>query len=94
MLVDAPPLHPRFAFARTQRGAVVRGTIANAGPGAIATIDVSARRRDLSTAPRKPTGTRRLRRLTRTTDASGSVRFAVTLDAVARRALTRRGDWR
>jgi plastocyanin len=69
----------------------VRGTIVNAGPGATATIDVSARRRDLSTARRKPTGTRRLRRLRRMTDARGMVTFAVTLDAIARRALTRRG---
>ena len=90
-LVAAAPLRPIFRFARTQRGAVVRGTIADAGPGALATIDVSARRSDLSTARRKPTGTRRLRRLTRTTDANGGLAFAVTLDAIARRALTRRG---
>jgi plastocyanin len=90
-LVGAVPLQPIFDLARTQRGAVVRGTIANAGPGASATIDVSARRRDLSTARRKPTGTRLLRRLKRITDARGTVTFAVTLDAIARRALTRRG---
>ena len=69
----------------------MRGTIVNAGPGATATIDLSARRRDLSTARRKPTGTRRLRRIKRITDARGTVTFAVTLDAIARRALTRRG---
>jgi hypothetical protein len=90
-LYGAVPLQPTFDLARTQRGAVVRGTIANAGPGATATIDVSARRRDLSTARRKPTGTRRLRRLTRSADARGTVTFAVTLDAIARRALSRRG---
>jgi plastocyanin len=90
-LVGAAPLQPIFDVARTQRGAVVRGTIVNAGPGATATVAVSARRRDLSTARRKPTGTRRLRRLERITDARGTVTFAVTLDAIARRALTRRG---
>ena len=61
-LVGSAPLQPIFDLVRTQRGAVVRGTIVNAGPGATVTIDVSARRRDLSTARRKPTGTRRLRR--------------------------------
>jgi len=61
-LAGSAPLQPIFDLARTQRGAVVRGTIVNAGPGATATIDVSARRRDLSIARRKPTGTRRLRR--------------------------------
>jgi len=90
-LVGSAPLQPIFDLASPQRGAVVRGTIINAGPGATATIDVSARRRDLSTARRRPTGTRRLRRLTRIADARGSVTFAVTLDAIARRALTRRG---
>ncbi len=90
-LVVAVPLQPIFDIARTQRGTVVRGTIVNAGPGATATIAVSARRRDLSTARRKPTGTRRLRRMRRITDARGRVTFAATLDAIARRALTRRG---
>ena len=36
-------LAPVFVFARTQRGSIVRGTIANDGAGATATIEISAR---------------------------------------------------
>lgn len=81
---------PTFTFARTQRGSVVRGTIARA-KGATATVDISARRRDLSTARRTPTGTTRLRRLVRTADAAGAVHVAVRLPLLARRALSRHG---
>ena len=51
---DAATLRPLFTLEGRQRGAVVRGSIANAGPAATATIDISARRRDLSTARRAP----------------------------------------
>lgn len=84
-----PALEPVFEFAPEQQGGVLRGTIANAGPGATATIDVSARRRDLVTSKRKPSGNVRLRRLTRTTDATGSTTIAVTLSPVVRRAVAR-----
>lgn len=82
-------LRPVFEFARTQQGAVVRGTIANAGPGATATVDVSVRRRDLSATQKSSAGVR-LSRVTRKTDATGSATFAIALNAEARRALIRR----
>lgn len=84
-------LVPTFTFARTQRGHTLRGTVANAGPGATATIDITARKRDISTARLKPAGTLRLRRLTRAANVSGSVTVAVRLPLLARRALLRRG---
>lgn len=87
--VASAALRPVFEFARTQQGAVVRGTVANAGAGATATIDVSARRRDLS-ATQRSSASVRLRRVVRTTDATGSTTFAITLNAQARRALIRR----
>lgn len=85
----ASALRPVFDIDREQRGTVVRGTISGAGPAATATIDVTANRRDLTTAKRKPAGTVRLRRLTRTTSAAGATTFAITLSANARRALPR-----
>lgn len=90
MLLNSLGAYPTFTFARTQRGSVVRGTIAKA-KGATATVDVSARRRDLSTARRTATGTTRLRRLVRAADAAGDVHVAVRLPLLARRALSRRG---
>ena len=78
-----------FEFAREQQGGVLRGTIANVAPGATATIDVSARRRDLVAAQRKPAGNVRLRRLVRTTDATGSTTIRVTLSPAVRRAVAR-----
>lgn len=85
----SPALRPVFEFERTQQGAVVRGTIANAGAGATVTVEVSARGRDLS-ASRKPGASVRQRRIVRTTDATGSATFAIALNAEARRALIRR----
>ena len=81
---------PVFEFAARQRGRVLRGTIANAGAGATATIATSALRRDLSTTARRPRGRVVLRRLTRVAGAPGSVSFAVTLSPAAQRALARR----
>ena len=88
---DAAALRPVFRLDGRQRGAVVRGSIANAGPAATATIDISARRRDLSTARRAPAGSIRLIRLTRRSSAAGRLTFAAALSPAARRALTRRG---
>jgi hypothetical protein len=90
-VVPTPASSPMFTFAPTQRGSVVRGTIANAGRGATATIDITARQRDLSTARRKPTGTTRLRRLVRAANDAGEVAVAVRLPVLARRALSRHG---
>lgn len=86
----ATALKPVFDIDREQRGATVRGTIADAGAGATATIDVIANRRDLTTARRKPAGTVRLRRVTRTTSAAGAATFAITLSPAVRRAVLRR----
>jgi hypothetical protein len=83
-------LRPIFMFVRRQDGSTLRGRIANA-KGATATVDISARRRDLSIARRKPTGTTRLRRLVRAANAAGDVTVAVRLPVLARRALRRRG---
>ncbi len=88
---DAAALRPVFRLDGRQRGAVVRGSIANAGPAATATIDISARRRDLSSARRPPAGSIRLIRLTRRSSAAGRLTFAAALNPAARRALTRRG---
>ena len=83
-------LQPVFEFAARQRGRVLRGTIANAGAGATATIAISALRRDLSTTARRPSRRVLLRRLTRVAGAAGSTTFAVTLSPAAQRALARR----
>lgn len=86
----APTARPVFDIDREQRGAIVRGAIAVAGPAAAVTIDVSARRRDLATTRRKPAGTIQLRRLTQTTTAVGATTFAIMLSEAVRRAVLRR----
>lgn len=88
-LATAPALQPVFDIDREQRGHVVRGTIAGAGPAATVTLEIGARRRDLE-ARGRPAGSVRLRRLTRTTGAAGSTTFTIALSRAVRRAVVRR----
>ena len=87
-----PPaaLQPVFDIDREQRGAVVRGVIALAGPQATVTVDVSARRRDLARSGATPGGIVALARRTQTTNAAGIATFAVALGPAVRRAVLRR----
>jgi plastocyanin len=84
------PATPVIRIARTQRGTVLRGTLAKGGKASKVVIDVRALRGAVR-APGKRTALVSVGKLTRRTSATGGLTFAIKLDARARGVLKRAG---
>jgi plastocyanin len=86
----APPAPPKVSVPRRQRGAVVRGAVTTPAGGSRIVVTASVSNRAL--ARRRPKRVRQVRIGTQSKRSTGAgrTRFAVRLNAAARRALRRR----